>query len=130
METTLRKDQAPVVRVKNNRSALLWLVQVVSGVLLLFTLGLHMIAHHFVVEDGLRNFQQVLEYVSNPLIFIIEIIFLTVVSIHAMIGVRAILFDLGPGRGMKQVINWGVTIVGIATVIYGVWLSLEIQALL
>jgi succinate dehydrogenase / fumarate reductase membrane anchor subunit len=114
---------------KSSYSALLWLGQVVTGILLLFTLGLHMFAHHYVVEDGLRDFNQVLDYVSNPLIFVVEIIFLIVVSIHAMLGVRSILFDLGPAESMKKVINWGVTVVGAGTIIYGIWLALEIQAL-
>ena len=37
----------------------LWLVQAISGLLLVLVLGLHMVAHHFVVEGGLRDYAQV-----------------------------------------------------------------------
>lgn len=123
------EQNKPQVRHKPDSSGLMWLVQSVTGLLLVFTLGLHMVAHHFVVEGGLRDFQQVLDYVNNPLIFAIEVIFLIVATVHAMIGVRAILFDLGPGPGAVRLIEVGVRVVGAGTIVYGIWLALEIQAL-
>ena len=45
-----------------------------SGVALLALVTIHMVAHHFVVQrvGGLRTYRQVLEYIGNPWIFIIE----------------------------------------------------------
>jgi succinate dehydrogenase / fumarate reductase membrane anchor subunit len=105
----------------------LWILQAITGLLLILVLVLHMVAHHFVVEGGLRNYQQVIDYVSNPIIFALEIIFLTVVTIHAMLGLRAILFDLGPGVRARRVTNWLLAIVGLAVLVYGLWLAIAIQ---
>ena len=106
----------------------LWLVQAFTGLLLVLLLLLHMVAHHFVVEGGLRNFEQVVDYVSNPAIFTITIIFLVVVTIHAMLGVRAILMDIGLGRGAQRAVNWLLALAGVATIVYGVWLEIAIIA--
>lgn len=111
---------------RRNRSGAIWLVQAFSGLLLVFLLLLHMIAHHFVVEGGLRDFQQVIDYVSNPLILFTTIVFLIVVTIHAILGLRAIIFDLGPSAGTRRAVNWILGIVGIVTILYGIWLELTI----
>ena len=56
-----------------------------------------MVAHHFVVDEigGLRTYQQVLDYIGTPLIFVIEGVFLVVVTVHAMLGLRSVLLDFG-----------------------------------
>ena len=111
------------------RAGTLWLVQAVSGLLLVFLLLLHMVAHHFVVEGGLRNFQDVIAYVSNPLIFSIEILFLLVVTTHAVLGLRAIVLDFSPGKGSLRTADILLTIFGIAAASYGIWLAVSIQGL-
>jgi succinate dehydrogenase hydrophobic anchor subunit len=107
----------------------LWLLQVISGALLIAVLGLHMFAHHFVVEGGLRDFQDVLAYVANPLILVIELIFLVVVTLHAMLGLRAILLDLGPSAKAERTINIVLAVIGVGAAGYGVYLALALQAL-
>ena len=112
---------------QGQRAGSLWIIQAITGLLLILVLVLHMVAHHFVVEGGIRNYQEVLDYISNPIIFALEILFLTVVTIHAMLGLRAVLFDLGPGAGMRRATNWVLTIVGLAMWVYGVWLAFALQ---
>lgn len=107
----------------------LWLLQATSGVLLIAVLGLHMVAHHFVVEGGLRNFQEVVAYVANPLIFVLEVIFLIVVTTHAMLGVRAVLLDLGLSRRAQRTVSWSLTLIGVAALTYGIWLAFALQRL-
>jgi len=106
----------------------LWLLQVLSGLLLVVLLTLHMVANHFVLEEGLRTFADVVAYVSNPVIFVLEVVFLVTVTLHAMLGVRGILLDLGPGKSGERAVNWAVTLLGVAAVGYGIWLLLVIQA--
>jgi succinate dehydrogenase hydrophobic anchor subunit len=103
-----------------------WLGQAVSGLLLLILLGLHMTAHHFVVEGGLRTYQDVLSYLRNPLIVVLELIFLPVVSFHAMVGLRSVLFDLGLSASQERWVTRLVTALGVAMVIYGVWLTITL----
>jgi succinate dehydrogenase hydrophobic anchor subunit len=105
----------------------LWLVQAISGLLLVLVLGLHMVAHHFVVEGGLRDYAQVIDYVSNPAIFALEVLFLVFVTIHAMLGLRAIFLDLGLRPGRQRIVDWGLALVGAVTLVYGIWLALAIQ---
>lgn len=127
MQTAI--SQKTVTTQAPNRAGAMWLVQAFTGLLLVALLLLHMVAHHFVVEGGIRNFQDVIAYVSNPLIFTIEVVFLVVVTTHAMLGVRAILLDFGWGRQAERVINGVVAVVGITAVIYGIWLSITISSL-
>jgi len=114
---------------KTGSAGVWWLVQALTGALLIAVLTLHMVAHHFVVEGGLRTYQQVLAYVANPLIFAVEIAFVVVATVHAMLGVRAILFDLGPGPRLRDTINFGLGLLGVVTISYGLWLALAFQAL-
>ena len=103
-----------------------WILQAVTGALLVVLLGLHMVVQHFVVKGGLRNFNDVVAYLSNPFVFLLEIAFLIVVTWHALLGVRAILFDLGLKPGTERRWTAVLTIVGVLVVAYGIWLSATI----
>ena len=88
---------------------------------LLLLVTIHMVAHHFVVEEvgGLRTYQHVLDYIANPVIFVLESIFLVVVTIHAMLGLRSVLFDFGLSDRHKQLVSKGLVALGVVTVAYG-----------
>lgn len=116
-------------RTSQDRAGAIWLVQAFTGILLVPLLLLHMIAHHFVVEGGLREFEQVIEYISNPAIFVITIIFLIVVAAHAMFGLRAIFIDLRPSPSIRKVVDWLLVVATIAIIVYGIWLELTIAAM-
>jgi succinate dehydrogenase hydrophobic anchor subunit len=92
-----------------------------TGVALLVLLTIHMVAHHFVVEriGGLRTYQDVLDYVGNPVMFVIEAVFLVVVTIHAMLGLRSVLFDFGLSERTKRLTDRGLVVLGVLTVAYG-----------
>lgn len=105
-----------------------WIVQAMTGLLLLVLLGLHMVAQHFMVEGGLRDYAAVVEWLSNPFIFLIEIVFLIVVTWHALLGVRAVVFDLGLKPQTERRVDVALTVLGIITVAYGIWLSATIVA--
>ncbi len=74
-----------------------WRWTAITGVALLALVTIHMVAHHFVVDSigGLRTYQQVLDYIDTPIIFVIEGVFLVVVTAHAMLGLRSVLLDFG-----------------------------------
>lgn len=99
-----------------------WVWQAATGVLLLVLLTVHMIAHHFIVEGGLRTYAQVVDYLRSPVIFVTEHLFLITVTLHAALGVRAVLFDFGLAPTTEQRITRGLGGIGFATVAYGVWL--------
>jgi succinate dehydrogenase hydrophobic anchor subunit len=101
-----------------------WRLTTFSGVALLVLITVHMVANHFVVESvgGLRSYPQVLDYIANPLMFTIESLFLLVVTLHAMLGLRGVLFDLTGDRRHRAWIDRGVTVLGVLTVAYGFFL--------
>lgn len=109
-----------------HRSSWGWFWQSVTGIALLLLVGVHMIANHFIVTGGLRDFQQVVAYLSNPIILVIELSFLITVSAHAMLGVRSILFDLGLSARSERVVSYACAVVGVGIVLYGVWLTYTI----
>lgn len=100
-----------------------WLWQVITGVGLVFLLGLHIIANHFIARGGLRNFADVLDYLRNPVFLVLEALFLVVVASHAMLGIRAILFDFGLSGRVERLVSRALAVVGALTVVYGLWLT-------
>ena len=105
-----------------------WILQAFTGVMLVVLLGLHMVVQHFVVAGGLRRYQQVVQYISNPFVFLLEIAFLIIVTWHALLGVRAIILDLGLKPSSERRVTAVLTIIGVIVVAYGIWLSATIVA--
>ena len=112
------------------RQTLVWQATAATGVGLVVLITVHMVAHHFVVQrtGGLRSYQQVLEYVANPVIFTIELLFLVVVTVHAMLGLRSVLFDLATGERARAWISRALVVLGVVTVAYGVTLIVTLAS--
>jgi succinate dehydrogenase hydrophobic anchor subunit len=100
-----------------------WLWQAITGVSLVLLLGLHFIANHFIARGGLRDFADVVAYLRNPIILVLELLFLLVVTTHAMLGVRAILLDFGLSGRMEKRLSQALAVAGVLTVGYGCWLT-------
>ncbi len=103
-----------------------WLLQAVSGILLVVLVGLHWLAQHFLAAGGLRTYADVVAYLRQPIIFGLEVAFLIVVTAHALLGVRAILLDLGLGPRADRLLRWTLLLAGAATIWYGLDLTLAI----
>ena len=127
MQSSMSRRSLEEMATRRDRSGSLWLIQAFSGLLLVFILGAHMIAHHFIVEGGLRDYQQVLDYVANPFVFIIEVVFVIIATVHALLGVRAIVLDLRPSAATVRVVSWVLVAVGAVAIGYGLWLALALQ---
>jgi succinate dehydrogenase / fumarate reductase membrane anchor subunit len=100
-----------------------WYWQVLTGVALLLLLGLHFIAQHFIVTGGLRDFADVVSYMRNPIFLVLEVLFLVAVATHAMLGIRAIVMDFGLSDRAERLLSQALTVVGVLTVVYGLWLT-------
>lgn len=124
-QTTLPSSQTNV-NPRSHVGNLTWVVQAISGVLLVILAGMHFIAHHYVVEGGLRNFAEVQDYLSHPLIWPIELTFLVVVTAHAVLGIRAIVLDLGLRPAVQSWVDRALWVVGVLAVLYGFWLTYTI----
>lgn len=106
------------------RAAREWRATALTGVALIVLLTAHMIAHHFVVESvgGLRDYDQVLDYISHPVMFTVESLFLLFVTAHAMLGLRSVLYDLALGPTLQRWVDAGLVALGLATLAYGYFL--------
>jgi succinate dehydrogenase hydrophobic anchor subunit len=130
MEKQLTKQAAenPLQTMENPfaqepRKSWTWYWQVFTGIALLLLLGLHFIANHFIAKGGLRDFADVVSYLRNPVILVFEVLFLVVVTIHAMLGVRSIVLDFGISNRAEKRLAQALTVVGVLTVGYGLWLT-------
>ena len=108
--------------------SLAWIFQVVSGVLLAGLLGAHIVTQHLVVKGGLRDYAQVLSYLSNPVVLAVESLFVIVLIWHAMLGLRAVLLDFGFGPRGQALITRGVVALGAVTAAYSFWLIATLAA--
>jgi len=124
MSTNIQNVSAP----RAGENTWLWLIKIVSGGLLVVLLLIHLIVNHFIAENGLMSYADVVAYFQNPIIPIMEICFLATVVIHSLISLRGILLDLNPARSLLKVIDWGFIIIGAAAITYGVWLALVIAS--
>jgi succinate dehydrogenase hydrophobic anchor subunit len=104
------------------RPTFAWLAQVVSGVLLLVLLTVHMVAQHFVVEGGLRTYDQVIAWIRNPVVFVVEALLLVCVTWHGIAGVHAVLLDLGLRGRAERIAARVLFDLAVATILYGLWL--------
>ena len=98
-----------------------WRWTVWTGIALVALAAVHLIAQHFIVGDagGLRNYQQVLDYIGNPLIFAIESGFLVAVTVHGLLGVHRILEDFDLSARVQRRLDAGLWVLGTLTIAYG-----------
>jgi succinate dehydrogenase hydrophobic anchor subunit len=98
-----------------------WRWTVGTGIALVALAAVHLTAQHFIVGSagGLRNYEQVLDYIGNPLIFAIESGFLIAVTVHGLIGVHRILLDFDPPARTMRRLDTGLWVLGGLTIGYG-----------
>ena len=115
-------DVAP----RSGEGAGLWFLKILTGFLVLVVLIIHLIVNHLMVEGGLLTYADVVRYYQNPIIPIMEIAFLIFVVTHALIGLRSVLLDLQPSNKVLRLINYGLVVLGVGSIAYGIWLVLVI----
>ena len=104
-----------------------WFVQSSLGVLLIVLLGVHLAVNHWVAPSGLLSYADVIRYYDIPGIAWMEIIFLVVVTVHALMGVHAILLDLALSSTARKILTRILVVMGMVIVVYGVWLTLVVK---
>lgn len=115
------------VQLDKRRDSFVWLLQAASGVLLVILILLHMIAQHF-TANKLLTYEDVVTYLSNPVVFALETVLLIAVTFHALAGVRAVALDLGLNDDQERRLTRFLWVVGTLMVLYGVALTLYIIA--
>ncbi|MBC7223770.1 MAG: hypothetical protein H5T59_05795 [Anaerolineae bacterium] len=105
-----------------DKAAWAWVVQALSGALLMVLAGLHMLAQHFTAK-GLLRYEDVVAWLRRPAIFALETAFLAAVLAHALAGVRAVLLDLGLDPAAEKRLTRALSIAGAVAFAYAVALT-------
>ena len=126
-QTTL---SSPVSGRRPGENTWLWLIKIATGPLLVLVIGLHFAVNHYLgsMSSGLMTYEDVIAYYQNPIIPIIEIVFLATVVTHCLIGLRGIILDMNPSRNVLNIVTWLMVILGVFSVGYGVWLAFAIAS--
>lgn len=122
----------------SKKSALWWVLQRITGVMLFFLILFHMIVNHYlsaiaitnagfnsiVEEFGLASFQAVQwKMINFPLYFWISILFVLTVVFHMLNGFRTVTLDLAPGRMSKRMVAIVLLLIGFFLVVYAFFLN-------
>lgn len=102
----------------------LWLAKIASGVVIFALLMVHLVVNHLVASGGLLTYADVLAYYANPLIPLMEGLFLLFVISHALLGLRGIILDLAPAPRLLRAADTLLTLAGVGAFGYGLWLLL------
>jgi succinate dehydrogenase hydrophobic anchor subunit len=121
-------DTQNILAPKSGENTWLWLIKIVTGPLLVVLLLIHFIVNHFIGQNGLLTYADVVAYYQNPIVPIMEICFLAAVVTHSLSGLRGIFLDLKPSRGLLKIADWAFVLVGVLAVVYGAWLALTIAS--
>jgi len=126
-QTTL---SSPVSGRRPGENTWLWLIKIATGPLLVLVIGLHFAVNHYMgsMSSGLMTYDDIIAYYQNPIIPIIEIVFLATVVTHCLIGLRGIILDMNPSRKVLHIVTWLMVILGVFSVGYGVWLAFAIAS--
>jgi succinate dehydrogenase hydrophobic anchor subunit len=113
---------------RRGRSTRVWHWTAGTGMALVLLATMHIVAQHFIVHQkgGLRTYGEVLTYIGNPVIFVLESAFLVAVTIHAMLGVRGVLGDLDLTPKTRRRVDRGLWFLGTVTVGYGMTLLITL----
>jgi succinate dehydrogenase / fumarate reductase cytochrome b subunit len=84
---------------------LAWVIQRVSGLLLLFYLFLHVLTINK-LSQGPAAFDQAMSFFQRPAFKLLEIALLGTVVLHALNGIRITLIDLGMGHKKQRQLFW------------------------
>ena len=123
MENPLAQEMMKNSFAEEPKASSTWYWQMFTGIALVLLLGLHFIANHFIATGGIRDFADVVSYLRNPIVLVLEVLFLIMVAIHAMLGVRAIVIDFGISSQAEKRLSQVLTVIGMLTVAYGLWLT-------
>lgn len=113
-------------QLRNSETGWIWAVKQVSGVLVFVLIIVHLIANHLVVENGLMSYKDVVAYLSNPWIAMMESIFLLVVVSHSLLGLRSVILDFNPAGKVMKFMDPAFILIGILASVYGIWLTITV----
>ena len=104
----------------------LWLTKQLSGAFVIILIIVHLVVNHLVADTGLLSYSDVVVYVSNPWIALMESVFLITVIGHSLLGLRSVILDFGPVEKVMRIIDTFLVALGIVASLYGIWLTVTV----
>ncbi|KQB34654.1 MULTISPECIES: succinate dehydrogenase [Acidiplasma] len=104
-----------------------WLLQVITGVFLIFFLGIHLYLANIDFGHPIRFFTAVLENLHNGYWLAFYIVFTYIVLYHGLNGVRGILYDRFDSQKSRALIKYSLSVLYVVTAIYGTLLALAVS---
>jgi succinate dehydrogenase / fumarate reductase membrane anchor subunit len=106
-----------------------WTWHVISGVVILVFAGLHMAIMHLDSLLGIFNpagghpieWANVVARMRSGFFTVTYVVLLGAALFHGFYGFRNIVYELGPGAGLRAAINWLLIIVGVGLFAVGTW---------
>ncbi len=98
-----------------------WLLQRITGALLLIFVGLHFFITHFAAEGNI-DFKVVTDrFMGTSFWFHWDWILLALALFHGVNGIRAIILDFGVKHTTARFLFWLMMVICVVTFIYGYW---------
>ncbi|MBP1619311.1 MAG: putative rane protein [Acidobacteria bacterium] len=121
------------------RDQKLWTWHLAAGAVILVFLGLHMTVMHLdkiVLLASVNpagghpiDWQNVLARGKSAAFAVTYVVLLGAALFHGLYGLRNILFELDPARGLKRAISAVLLIVGIGLFVVGTWAAIASHTL-
>ena len=98
-----------------------WLGQRVTAVLVIVTIMVHLVLTHY-IAIGELSFANIGDRLAGGAGLVNDIVLLVAVVYHALNGLRMVVLDWGlASRGGRRVFDAVLWLVGILTIVYGIW---------
>lgn len=98
-----------------------WLLQRVTGLLLVFYLFAHLWVLHYANLPNKVAFDEILARLQSPLFLVFDLMLLALVIFHALNGIRVIVIDFGISSRGQKMLFWGLMLLGFAMFSFGVY---------
>lgn len=104
-----------------NRGFWSWVLQRISGLFLIFFLGLHVLAIHFSKDWKVTAATVAARLGENPLWALFYYLFIPLAVYHGLNGVWGIILDYAPSQPVRR--GWGAClwVVGVGLTGFGYW---------
>lgn len=96
-----------------------WLMQRITGAVLLVFLGTHFWVLHYATAGEHIRLADVMHRLHSPFFMVVDSALLATALYHGLNGVRMIFFDFGFGRWVNKAFSAVLWIVGLGTLVYG-----------
>ena len=113
------------------RDRSMWTLHVLSGLVILVLLGLHMAIMHLNTTLGIYNapghsaidWASVVMRMKSTGFAVSYILLLAFALYHGLYGLRNILLELNPGKGLRALISYTILLVGLGLFGFGAYVA-------